>query len=176
MKRKDRVISMLVCTFVGTIFIAPVGVFAVDNEESYLGDDGKMEMQLDRVTKTNDEKNADTDTEETELEKLGITLFTPEAEKTAAEIKAQKKKEMDDVKNSLFTDESTKDNSVQVMKASLFTMQEDVAKSSETTALSQDEPEKKEQDNLVGFIGYCFGSGCVALYGRSKSMGIERRR
>lgn len=142
MKRKKSVISVLL---MGTLLLMPVGVLAVENDDSYLGNDGKMEMQLDRATKTADEKNAEMDTEQTELEKLGITLFTPDAERNAAEIKAQEKKEMDDVKNSLFTGESTKDNSVQVMKASLFTEKEDAAASSETAALGQNEPEKESK-------------------------------
>ncbi|EUJ23539.1 hypothetical protein PGRAN_07753 [Listeria grandensis FSL F6-0971] len=139
MKHKKSMISAIL---MGTILAIPVGVFAANSEDSYLGDDGKMEMQLDRATKTIDEKNTDMDTEQTELEKMGITLFTPEAEKNAAEIKAQEKKQMDDVKAALFTGESKKDNSVQVMKASLFSEAEEVAGQNEATEVGQDVPEK----------------------------------
>ncbi|TDR54657.1 type VII secretion protein EssA [Listeria rocourtiae] len=142
---KKRMISVLVTVLVGTIVFIPVSVLAAGDEESYLGDNGKMEMQLERATKTDEEKDAEMDTEQTELEKLGITLFTPEAEKNAAEIKAQEKKEMDDTKAALFTGESQKDNSVQLMKAALFTEQDATAKSKDANTLGQEETEKSSK-------------------------------
>ncbi|WP_430536003.1 type VII secretion protein EssA [Listeria rocourtiae] len=142
---KKRMISVLVTVLVGTILLMPVSALATDDEDSYLGNNGKMEMQLDRATKTDEEKGAEMDTEQTELEKLGITLFTPEAEKNAAEIKAQEKKEMDDMKAALFTGESQKDNSVQLMKSALFTEQDAAAKSKDAHALGLEETEKSSK-------------------------------
>lgn len=82
---------MISAILMGAILVIPVSVFAANSEDSYLGDNGKMEMQLDRATKTIDEKNTDMDTEQTELEKMGITLFTPEAEKKCCGDKGARK-------------------------------------------------------------------------------------
>lgn len=143
MKRKKIGISAIVWVLMIPLFAIPGVVLAADSEDSYLGNDGKMEMQVGRVTKPSDEKKTEADTEQTELEKLGITLFTPEAEKSAKEIKAFEKKQMDDVKASLFTGESQKDNSVETMKASVFTEQEGAVKQSEASTLGRNMPAKK---------------------------------
>lgn len=109
-----------VCVVIGIAFIVPVLAFAAKDEDSYLGDDGKMEIQADRAAKTDEEKLGEADTQETEAEKRGLELFSRANEEQDAKIKAYKEKKLADLKASLFADNNEKNDTAKLTRDSLF--------------------------------------------------------
>lgn len=73
--------------------------------DSYLDDNGKMEMKVDRVEKTDEEKQ-NIEKEKTELDRQSIDLFKPATENEIKEKKKKEQEELDTLYNSLFLDES----------------------------------------------------------------------
>lgn len=97
---------MLLC------FAFAPGVLAADSD-SYLENNGKMDIKTDRLQKTEEEKTKELEQmEETELDKNGIPLFTDEMDEKIAKEKAAEKAEYDRIKDSLFEEESTSGETV----------------------------------------------------------------
>lgn len=123
-----------VCVVIGVAFIVPVTAFAAKDENSYLGDDGKMEIQADRAGKTDEEKLGEGDTQETEAEKRGLNLFSKANEEQDAKIKAYKEKELADLKASLFADDNQKIDTAKLTRDSLFSEGYSVPETTDTQA------------------------------------------
>lgn len=101
MKYKIVALLMLLC------FAFAPGVLAADSD-SYLENNGKMDIKTDRLQKTEEEKTKELEQmEETELDKNGIPLFTDEMDEKIAKEKAAEKAEYDRIKDSLFEEEPT---------------------------------------------------------------------
>ncbi|MBC1475252.1 type VII secretion protein EssA [Listeria grandensis] len=128
------------CVVIGMVFAVPALTLAAKDEDSYLGDDGKMEIKADRAAKTEEEKSAGTDTQETEAERQGLNLFSKKNEEQDAKIKAYKEKELADLKETLFSDDSKKIDTAKQTRASLFGKDYEVPKA---TDMATDEVEKR---------------------------------
>ncbi|RKC61428.1 hypothetical protein AF843_01014 [Listeria monocytogenes] len=112
MKYKIVALLMLLC------FAFALGVLAADSD-SYLENNGKMDIKTDRLQKTEEEKTKELEQmEETELDKNGIPLFTDEMDEKIAKEKAAEKAEYDRIKDSLFEEESTSGETVKKRKRS----------------------------------------------------------
>ncbi|MBC1501755.1 type VII secretion protein EssA [Listeria weihenstephanensis] len=120
MNKKMGRFLVSVCVVIGIVFIVPVSALAAKDEDSYLGDDGKMEIQADRAGKTDKEKLGEAETQETEAEKRGLNLFSKANEEQDAKIKAYKEKELADLKASLFADNNEKVDTAKATRESLF--------------------------------------------------------
>ncbi|ECZ7679227.1 type VII secretion protein EssA [Listeria monocytogenes] len=151
MKFKIVAFVLLLC------FAFAPGVLAADSD-SYLENNGKMDIKTDRLQKTEEEKTKELEQmEETELDKNGIPLFTDEMDKKIAKQKAAEKAEYDRIKDSLFEEESTSGETVEKTKAKLFTGKyEATAVTTETPTnvetTIEDETKKTKQKTVGGAI------------------------
>ncbi|EBF5155956.1 type VII secretion protein EssA [Listeria monocytogenes] len=151
MKFKIAAFVLLLC------FAFAPGVLAADSD-SYLENNGKMDIKTDRLQKTEEEKTKELEQmEETELDKNGIPLFTDEMDKKIAKQKAAEKAEYDRIKDSLFEEESTSGETVEKTKAKLFTGKyEATAVTTETPTnvetTIEDETKKTKQKTVGGAI------------------------
>ncbi|EAC2401425.1 type VII secretion protein EssA [Listeria monocytogenes] len=151
MKFKIAAFVLLLC------FAFAPGVLAADSD-SYLENNGKMDIKTDRLQKTEEEKTKELEQmEETELDKNGIPLFTDEMDEKIAKQKAAEKAEYDRIKDSLFEEESTSGETVEKTKAKLFTGKyETTAVTTETPTnvetTIEDETKKTKQKTVGGAI------------------------
>ncbi|EAF0351379.1 TPA: type VII secretion protein EssA [Listeria monocytogenes] len=151
MKFKIAAFVLLLC------FTFAPGVLAADSD-SYLENNGKMDIKTDRLQKTEEEKTKELEQmEETELDKNGIPLFTDEMDEKIAKQKAAEKAEYDRIKDSLFEEESTSGETVEKTKAKLFTGKyEATAVTTETPTnvetTIEDETKKTKQKTVGGAI------------------------
>ncbi|EBF5196627.1 type VII secretion protein EssA [Listeria monocytogenes] len=151
MKFKIAAFVLLLC------FAFAPGVLAADSD-SYLENNGKMDIKTERLQKTEEEKTKELEQmEETELDKNGIPLFTDEMDKKIAKQKAAEKAEYDRIKDSLFEEESTSGETVEKTKAKLFTGKyEATAVTTETPTnvetTIEDETKKTKQKTVGGAI------------------------
>ncbi|TYT94950.1 type VII secretion protein EssA [Listeria monocytogenes] len=151
MKFKIAAFVLLLC------FAFAPGVLAADSD-SYLENNGKMDIKTDRLQKTEEEKTKELEQmEETELDKNGIPLFTDEMDEKIAKQKAAEKAEYDRIKDSLFEEESTPGETVEKTKAKLFTGKyEATAVTTETPTnvetTIEDETKKTKQKTVGGAI------------------------
>lgn len=77
-----------------------------------------MEFKVDRIEQTDQEK-MNKGEQETELDKTQIELFNPEVEKEIAEKQKKEKKQMQELRESLFLNTKTNDD-IKDTKESLF--------------------------------------------------------
>ncbi|MBC1420498.1 type VII secretion protein EssA [Listeria seeligeri] len=150
MKFKISVFLILVC------FAFAPSVLAAESD-SYLENSGKMEIQTDRLQKTDEEKTKELeDTEETELDKNGIPLFTDEMDEKIEKQKEAEKAEYERIKDSLFEEEPVAGETVKATKEKLFTDDYDTAAAAEettiTTTNTEDETKKTKQKTVGGAI------------------------
>ncbi|ECB9797819.1 type VII secretion protein EssA [Listeria monocytogenes] len=151
MKFKIAAFVLLLC------FAFAPGVLAADSD-SYLENNGKMDIKTDRLQKTEEERTKELEQmEETELDKNGIPLFTDEMDEKIAKQKAAEKAEYDRIKDSLFEEESTSGETVEKTKAKLFTDKyEATAVTTETPTnvetTIEDETKKTKQKTVGGAI------------------------
>ncbi|WP_270996353.1 type VII secretion protein EssA [Listeria seeligeri] len=150
MKFKISVFLILVC------FAFAPSVLAAESD-SYLDNSGKMEIQTDRLQKTDEEKTKELeDTEETELDKNGIPLFTDEMDEKIEKQKEAEKAEYERIKDSLFEEEPVAGETVKATKEKLFTDDYDTAAAEEemtiTTTNTEDETKKTKQKTVGGAI------------------------
>ncbi|EEO3715723.1 type VII secretion protein EssA [Listeria monocytogenes] len=151
MKYKIVALLMLLC------FAFAPGVLAADSD-SYLENNGKMDIKTDRLQKTEEEKTKELEQmEETELDKNGIPLFTDEMDEKIAKEKAAEKAEYDRIKDSLFEEEPTSGETVKKTKEKLFTGEyETTAVNTETPTTTEitveDETKKTKQKTVGGAI------------------------
>ncbi|MBF2421438.1 type VII secretion protein EssA [Listeria seeligeri] len=150
MKFKISVLLVLVC------FAFAPSVLAAESD-SYLDNSGKMEIQTDRLQKTDEEKTKELeDTEETELDKNGIPLFTDEMDEKIEKQKEAEKAEYERIKDSLFEEEPVAGETVKATKEKLFTDDYDTAAAEEemtiTTTNTEDETKKTKQKTVGGAI------------------------
>ncbi|EAF0291498.1 type VII secretion protein EssA [Listeria monocytogenes] len=151
MKFKIVAFVLLLC------FAFAPGVLAADSD-SYLENNGKMDIKTERLQKTEEEKTKELEQmEETELDKNGIPLFTDEMDEKIAKQKAAEKAEYDRIKDSLFEEESTSGETVEKTRANLFTGKyETTAVTTETPTTVEttieDETKKTKQKTVGGAI------------------------
>ncbi|EUJ43306.1 type VII secretion protein EssA [Listeria riparia] len=145
---------------VGLGLALPTATLAATDEDSYLGDDGKMEVQVDRAKKTEAEKDAEKDTHQTAAEEEQLNLFSKENETRDAEIKAYEDKQLKDLKASLFADEDTKADTSKATRATLF---KDNTEAAQTDATSASETEK-ESKSIWWVLGGIAVLICGLLY------------
>lgn len=145
---------------VGLSLALPTATLAATDEDSYLGDDGKMEVQVDRATKTEAEKAAEKDKKQTAAEEYQLNLFSKENEERDAEIKAYEDKQLKDLKASLFADEGTKVDTSKVTRATLF-KEDTTAAQINTTDANEAEKESKTIWWILGGIAVLI---CGLLY------------
>ncbi|WP_271001979.1 type VII secretion protein EssA [Listeria seeligeri] len=150
MKFKISVFLILVC------FAFAPSVLAAESD-SYLDNSGKMEIQTDRLQKTDEEKTKELeDTEETELDKNGIPLFTDEMDEKIEKQKEAEEAEYERIKDSLFEEEPVAGETVKATKEKLFTDDYDTAAATEettiTTTNTEDETKKTKQKTVGGAI------------------------
>lgn len=150
MKFKISVFLILVC------FAFAPSVLAAESD-SYLENSGKMEIQTDRLQKTDEEKTKELeDTEETELDKNGIPLFTDEMDEKIEKQKEAEEAEYERIKDSLFEEEPVAGETVKATKEKLFTDDYDTAAATEettiTTTNTEDETKKTKQKTVGGAI------------------------
>ncbi|WP_271004609.1 type VII secretion protein EssA [Listeria seeligeri] len=150
MKFKISVLLVLIC------FAFAPSVLAAESD-SYLENSGKMEIQTDRLQKTDEEKAKELeDTEETELDKNGIPLFTDEMDEKIEKQKEAEKAEYERIKDSLFEEEPVAGETVKATKEKLFTDDYDTAAEAEettiTTTNTEDETKKTKQKTVGGAI------------------------
>ncbi|EHC0386021.1 type VII secretion protein EssA [Listeria monocytogenes] len=151
MKYKIVALLMLLC------FAFAPGVLAADSD-SYLENNGKMDIKTDRLQKTEEEKTKELEQmEETELDKNGIPLFTDEMDEKIAKEKAAEKAEYDRIKDSLFEEEPTSGETVKKTKEKLFTGEYETTavnteKPTTTETTVEDETKKTKQKTVGGAI------------------------
>ncbi|MBC1371359.1 type VII secretion protein EssA [Listeria booriae] len=145
---------------VGFSLALPTATLAATDEDSYLGDDGKMEVQVDRAKKTEAEKAADKDTQKTAAEEEQLNLFSKENEARDAEIKAYEDKKLKDLKASLFADEDTKVDTSKATRATLF--KENIS-AAQTNATNENET-AKESKTIWWVLGGIAVLICGLLY------------
>lgn len=147
---------MLLC------FAFAPGVLAADSD-SYLENNGKMDIKTDRLQKTEEEKTKELEQmEETELDKNGIPLFTDEMDEKIAKEKA----EYDRIKDSLFEEESTSGETVKKTKEKLFTDEyETTAVNTETPTTTETTVEDETKKTKQKTVGGAIAGTLVALAG-----------
>ncbi|EAD1219319.1 type VII secretion protein EssA [Listeria monocytogenes] len=144
MKFKIAAFVLLLC------FAFAPGVLAADSD-SYLENNGKMDIKTDRLQKTEEEKTKELEQmEETELDKNGIPLFTDEMDEKIAKQKAAEKAEYDRIKDSLFEEESTSGETVEKTKAKLFTGKYETTETPTTVETTIEDETKKTKQKTVG--------------------------
>ncbi|WP_343363604.1 type VII secretion protein EssA [Listeria seeligeri] len=160
MKFKISVFLVLIC------FAFAPSVLAAESD-SYLENSGKMEIQTDRLQKTDEEKAKELeDTEETELDKNGIPLFTDEMDEKIEKQKEAEKAEYERIKDSLFEEEPVAGETVKATKQKLFTDDYETAAAEETTITTtntEDENETKKTKQKT--VGGAIAGTLVALAG-----------
>lgn len=151
---------MLLC------FAFAPGVLATDSD-SYLENNGKMDIKTDRLQKTEEEKTKELEQmEETELDKNGIPLFTDEMDEKIAKEKAAEKAEYDRIKDSLFEEESTSGETVKKTKEKLFTDEyETTAVNTETPTTTETTVEDETKKTKQKTVGGAIAGTLVALAG-----------
>lgn len=151
---------MLLC------FAFAPGVLAADSD-SYLENNGKMDIKTDRLQKTEEEKTKELEQmEETELDKNGIPLFTDEMDEKIAKEKAAEKAEYDRIKDSLFEEESTSGETVKKTKEKLFTGKyETTAVNTETPTTTETPVEDETKKTKQKTVGGAIAGTLVALAG-----------
>lgn len=151
---------MLLC------FAFAPGVLAADSD-SYLENNGKMDIKTDRLQKTEEEKTKELEQmEETELDKNGIPLFTDEMDEKIAKEKAAEKAEYDRIKDSLFEEESTSGETVKKTKEKLFTDEyETTAVNTETPTTTETTVEDETKKTKQKTVGGAIAGTLVALAG-----------
>ncbi|EAF9899202.1 type VII secretion protein EssA [Listeria monocytogenes] len=156
MKFKIAALLMLLC------FAFAPGVLAADSD-SYLENNGKMDIKTDRLQKTEEEKTKELEQmEETELDKNGIPLFTDEMDEKIAKEKA----EYDRIKDSLFEEESTSGETVKKTKEKLFTDEyETTAVNTETPTTTETTVEDETKKTKQKTVGGAIAGTLVALAG-----------
>ncbi|HAA6287046.1 TPA_asm: type VII secretion protein EssA [Listeria monocytogenes] len=160
MKFKIAALLMLLC------FAFAPGVLATDSD-SYLENNGKMDIKTDRLQKTEEEKTKELEQmEETELDKNGIPLFTDEMDEKIAKEKAAEKAEYDRIKDSLFEEESTSGETVKKTKEKLFTDEyETTAVNTETPTTTETTVEDETKKTKQKTVGGAIAGTLVALAG-----------
>ncbi|EGP8883312.1 type VII secretion protein EssA [Listeria monocytogenes] len=160
MKYKIVALLMLLC------FAFAPGVLAADSD-SYLENNGKMDIKTDRLQKTEEEKTKELEQmEETELDKNGIPLFTDEMDEKIAKEKAAEKAEYDRIKDSLFEEESTSGETVKKTKEKLFTGKyETTAVNTETPTITETTVEDETKKTKQKTVGGAIAGTLVALAG-----------
>ncbi|MGG0184802.1 type VII secretion protein EssA [Bacillus sp. AFS018417] len=113
-KSRKVLVNLSLFLFLGSFAALPMRCAA----ESYLNDNGKMEFKVDRIEQTDQEK-MNKGEQETELDKTQIELFNPEVEKEIAEKQKKEKKQMQELRESLFLNTKTNDD-IKDTKESLF--------------------------------------------------------
>lgn len=165
---------MLLC------FAFAPGVLAADSD-SYLENNGKMDIKTDRLQKTEEEKTKELEQmEETELDKNGIPLFTDEMDEKIAKEKAAEKAEYDRIKDSLFEEESTSGETVKKTKEKLFTDEyETTAVNTETPTTTETTVEDETKKTKQKTVGGAIAGTLVALAGGFmwlRAMFLNRKR
>lgn len=160
MKFKIAALLMLLC------FAFAPGVLVADSD-SYLENNGKMDIKTDRLQKTEEEKTKELEQmEETELDKNGIPLFTDEMDEKIAKEKAAEKAEYDRIKDSLFEEESTSGETVKKTKEKLFTDEyETTAVNTETPTTTETTVEDETKKTKQKTVGGAIAGTLVALAG-----------
>ncbi|HAO6686947.1 TPA: type VII secretion protein EssA [Listeria monocytogenes] len=160
MKFKIAALLMLLC------FAFAPGVLSADSD-SYLENNGKMDIKTDRLQKTEEEKTKELEQmEETELDKNGIPLFTDEMDEKIAKEKAAEKAEYDRIKDSLFEEESTSGETVKKTKEKLFTDEyETTAVNTETPTTTETTVEDETKKTKQKTVGGAIAGTLVALAG-----------
>ncbi|EGF6091128.1 type VII secretion protein EssA [Listeria monocytogenes] len=160
MKFKIAALLMLLC------FAFAPGVLAADSD-SYVENNGKMDIKTDRLQKTEEEKTKELEQmEETELDKNGIPLFTDEMDEKIAKEKAAEKAEYDRIKDSLFEEESTSGETVKKTKEKLFTDEyETTAVNTETPTTTETTVEDETKKTKQKTVGGAIAGTLVALAG-----------
>ncbi|HAC4887090.1 TPA_asm: type VII secretion protein EssA [Listeria monocytogenes] len=160
MKYKIVALLMLLC------FAFAPGVLAADSD-SYLENNGKMDIKTDRLQKTEEEKTKELEQmEETELDKNGIPLFTDEMDEKIAKEKAAEKAEYDRIKDSLFEEESTSGETVKKTKEKLFTGEyETTDVNTETPTITETTVEDETKKTKQKTVGGAIAGTLVALAG-----------
>ncbi|MFD0770366.1 type VII secretion protein EssA [Bacillus sp. CGMCC 1.60114] len=113
-KSRKVLVNLSLFLFLGSFAAFPMRSAA----ESYLNDNGKMEFKVERIEQTDAEK-ANTGEQKTELDKAEIELFNPEVEKEIAKKQKKEKKQMQELRESLFLNTTTNDD-IKDTKESLF--------------------------------------------------------
>lgn len=113
-KRWELVVNVSFVMFLCLFVVLPIRGTA----DSYLEDSGKMEIKVDRVGQTDEEKK-NVEKQKTELDKRSIDLFIPKTENEIQKKKAEEKEELDTLHASLFLNEQ-KMNDMEHTLESLF--------------------------------------------------------
>ncbi|MBC1375904.1 type VII secretion protein EssA [Listeria farberi] len=149
MKIKVGTLLILIC------FIFSPNILAAESD-SYLENNGKMDIKTDRLQKTDEEKKKELEEmEETELDKNGLPLFTDEWDKKVAKQKEAEKAEYERIKDSLFEEEPTSGETVKLTKEKLFSGNYEATSTNETTMTTtntEDETKKTKQKTVGGAI------------------------
>lgn len=133
------------------IFILGFSIPVIAKTNGYLENDGKMELQSDRLQTTKVEKEKKKiDQEKTVLDEKGIPLFTDQMEKQLKRNKQNEQKRLSDIKASLFTGKKAQDQTFQQTKAALFTKK--VITMEKTTDDSKKTEEKTSSGKTIGGI------------------------
>lgn len=159
MKFKIAALLMLLC------FAFAPGVLAADSD-SYLENNGKMDIKTDRLQNRRRKTKELEQMEETELDKNGIPLFTDEMDEKIAKEKAAEKAEYDRIKDSLFEEESTSGETVKKTKEKLFTDEyETTAVNTETPTTTETTVEDETKKTKQKTVGGAIAGTLVALAG-----------
>lgn len=158
MKFKVAVLLLLVC------FAFAPGALAAESD-SYLENNGKLDIKTDRLQKTAEEKKKELkDTQETELDKSGLPLFTDEMDKKIKKQKAAEKAEYEKIKDSLFEEEPTAGKTVQTTKEKLFTDSYST-EADETADVKVMDSEEETQKTKQKTVGGAIAGTLIALAG-----------
>ncbi|WP_240422345.1 type VII secretion protein EssA [Listeria costaricensis] len=168
MKRK-QIMAVGALGLLAAGFILPLAATA----DSYLDNNGEMELQTSRLQLSEEEKNKQMEEQtETTFDQLGIPLFTDQMDKEIADEKKVEEKQLENLESELFTGDSEKGATAKQAKADLFDETSTAASSTttssssgtETTATTGTEEgtKKKTVGGILGGAVLAIGAGIYA--------------
>ncbi|WP_239253575.1 type VII secretion protein EssA [Listeria ilorinensis] len=168
MKHKQIVVA-------GALGLLAVGLImpAAATADSYLDNDGEMELQTTRLQLSEEEKNKKMEEQtETTFDQLGIPLFTDQMDKEISDEKKAEKEQLETLESELFTGESEKGATAKQAKAELFDKTSTAASTTTTSTSSGTESvpavgteegtKKKTLGGILGGAVLAIGAGIYA--------------